>query len=96
MLDVELANVGTKTTFSRNGVEWIIHVTFCNPGLKSSSNWRLDDGYTHNDQLAICYSIDYNDSRLRVEEEVARSRPSPRRWKTSYFNDEVFRERAPP
>lgn len=91
VLDVDLANVGAKSTFSRNGAESIIDVTFCSPGLTSSSNWRVDDGYTHSDHLAVRYSIDYNNSRQRVEE-AARSRPSPRRWKTSYFNDEVLRE----
>lgn len=90
MLDVDLANVGDKSTFIRNGAESIIDVTFCSPGLTSSSNWRVDDGYTHSDHLAVRYSIDYDNSRQRAVERANTSRP--RRWKTSYFDNEVFGE----
>ena len=32
-LDVVLANIGSKCTFRKNGREYIIDITFCNPVL---------------------------------------------------------------
>ena len=46
-LNLDLANVGTKCTYSRNGAESIIDVTFCSLGL--ITNWRVDDSYTNSD-----------------------------------------------
>lgn len=45
MLDVDLANVGNRSTLNRNDKESIIDVSFLSPGLTSSSNWREDDAY---------------------------------------------------
>ncbi|XP_062534141.1 uncharacterized protein LOC134203283 [Armigeres subalbatus] len=39
--------------------------------------------------MAVRYSIGYTTSIQRTEEEAW---PSPRMWKTSYFDDEVFKE----
>ena len=50
-LNIDLANVGNKSTFSRNGAESIIDVTFSSPGL--IKNWRVDDGYTNSDHQAV-------------------------------------------
>lgn len=87
-LNVEVANVGEKTTYSRNGRESIIDVTFWSPGLNPSSDWRVDDGYTHSDHLAI---------RYRVEHGGRRTQPkvidNHRGWLTSRFDKASFVER---
>lgn len=87
-LNVVLANVGTKSTYTRNGAESIIDVTFCSPGLRGSLNWRVDDGYTHSDHLAVRYSVGSTITRRCA----TRSIPPPRGWKTSCFDVEVFAE----
>ncbi len=69
-LNLDLANVGTKCTFSRNGAESIIDVTFSSPGL--IKNWRVDDGYTNSDHQAVCYSVDNNERRKRRVEPTLR------------------------
>ena len=89
VLGVDLANVGSDSTFIKNGAESIIDITFCSPGLKSSSNWRVDGGYTHSDHMAVRYSIDYV-GRQRASGRATTTRV--RRWKTNYFNEEVFVE----
>ena len=86
-LNIDLANVGLKSTFSRNGAESIIDVTFCSPGL--ITNWRVDDGYTHSDHLAVCYSVDCK-TRPHVASRI--NTPAPRGWRISHFNEEVFAE----
>lgn len=48
---------GSTSTFRRNGVESFIDVMFCSPGLAGGLNWRVDEGYTHSDHLAIRYVI---------------------------------------
>lgn len=87
-LDVDVANVGTVSTYSRNGAESIIDVTFCSPGLTGNLSWRVDDGYTHSDHFAIRYSIGYG----RPHAVVGADNRTARRWKTAYFDKEVFVE----
>lgn len=78
MLGVDLANnVNIKRTFSRNGAESMIDVTFC-----STSRTR---GWTMLTLTAITW-------RFTTEEETTRPRSSPHKRKTSYFNDDVFRD----
>lgn len=88
-LSVDLANVGTKSTYSRNGAESIIDVTFCSPGLLSALNWRVADSYTHSDHQAVRYRIDYN-TRRREARRV--NTPTTRSWKTSNFDKDLFVE----
>lgn len=85
-LNVDLANIGTKSTFSRNGAESIIDVTFSSPGLVS--DWRVEDGYTHSDHQEIRYNVDHNSRRLAV----VGPNQATRGWKTTRFNPEVFAE----
>ena len=86
-LNVDLANVGSRSTFSRNGAESIIDVTFASPGLVV--DWRVDDGYTHSDHQAIRYGVD----QARRQHRVGRvHRQTPRGWITARFEAEVFVE----
>lgn len=86
-LNVELANVGTVSTFRRNGAESIIDVTFCSPNLLGTMNWRVDDGYTHSDHQSIRYSI------IPGGQKAARCNSTQARgWKTARFDGEVFTE----
>lgn len=87
-LSVELANVGSNSTFYKNGNESIIDVTFCSPGLTSALNWRVDDGYTHSDHQAIRYNIQYGPNRAHRDT----STPTARGWVTSHFDKEVITE----
>lgn len=87
-LNVEVANVGNKNTYSRNGAESIIDVTFWSPGLNPKVDWRVDDGYTHSDHLAIRYSVEYGGRRPQP-----RVIDSHRGWLTSRFDKPTFVER---
>lgn len=49
---------GTERTYSRNGAESIIDVTFCSPGLLN--NWRVDGCYILRDYQAVRYSVTQN------------------------------------
>jgi hypothetical protein len=88
-LQVDLANEGTKSTFSRNGAQSIIDVTFCSPGLMRSINWRVEDDYTHSDHMAIRYDIEYS-----ARQQTARGAYTPvtRGWRTSCYDAEIFTE----
>lgn len=86
-LNVELANVGNTSTFRRNGVSSVIDVTFCSPCFLSNTDWKVDEGHTHSDHMAITYRID---TGARTQ---ARARtPHERRWKTSCLNKDVLIE----
>lgn len=86
-LNVEIANVGSVSTFSRNGAESIIDVTFWSPGLNPSSDWRVDNGYTHSDHLAIRYSIEQGGRWQQ-----SRITDTHRGWLTSSFDKPAFVE----
>lgn len=86
-LNVDLANVGSTSTFRRNGVSSIIDVTFCSPCLMANMDWRVDEGYTNSDHQAILYRIDCGTrgvARTATRQEC--------RWKTSTLCKEVFVE----
>lgn len=86
-LDVDLANVGTTSTFCRNDAESIIDVTFGSPGLVSE--WRVEEAYTHSDHQEIRYSVDHGTRRHTVGRG---NTPNTRGWMTSNFDAEVFVE----
>lgn len=86
-LNVELANVGNTSTFRRNGVSSVIDVTFCSPCFLSNSDWRVDEGHTHSDHMAITYKID-SGARTSVRARGTQER----RWKTSNLNKDVIVE----
>lgn len=86
-LNVELANTGSTSTFRRNGVSSVIDVTFCSPCFLSNLDWKVDEGHTNSDHMAITYTID-SGSRAAVR---ARG-TNERRWKTSNLNKEVLVE----
>ena len=86
-LNLDLANVGSESSYSRNGAESIIDVTFSSPGL--IMNWRVDDGYTNSDHQTVCYSVDNNERRQATSRA---NTPFARGWKTSHFDAEVFEE----
>lgn len=56
-LDVITANEGCRSTFSRNGRESIVDVTFCSPSLIDALNWRVCDSFTASDHRAIRYTV---------------------------------------
>lgn len=84
-LEVTLANEGTSSTFRKDGRESIIDVTFCSPSLVKS--WRVSEGYTHSDHLAIRYRVGHQNP-----EAVPRARSCERRWKTKCFDKDLFVE----
>lgn len=86
-LDVSLANVGTKSTFHRNGRESIIDVTFCSPALIPSLDWRVSENYTHSDHMALEYTINRRSKAARQAK-----KPNDRKWKTKMFTKELFVE----
>lgn len=58
VLDVTLANRGSKATFCRNGRESVIDVTFGSHRMAESMNWHVGDEYTYSDHMAIWYTIE--------------------------------------
>ena len=86
-LNVDLANVGTTSTYRRDNRESIIDITFCSPGLSANTNWRVHEGYTHSDHLMVRYCINY-----KPPIQTRLSKANVRQWKTAYFNKEVFVE----
>lgn len=86
-LNVELANVGSTSTFRRNGVSSVIDVTFSSPCFLSNMDWKVDEGHTHSDHMAITYRIDSG-----VRTSVRAIGTQVRRWKTSNLNRDVLVE----
>ncbi|XP_062556562.1 uncharacterized protein LOC134221387 [Armigeres subalbatus] len=84
-LDAVLVNDGASSTFRRNGAESWIDVTFVSPGLVSDLDWRVDEGYTHSDHLAIRFKINYGVQRPRAGDPC-----QVRGWKSNHFYSEVF------
>lgn len=64
-LDEDVSNVGDKHSYSRNGGDSIIDVTFWGPSLNPNSIPSIDDGFTYSDHLAIRYRVEYEGRRLR-------------------------------
>lgn len=56
-LDVLTANEGCVSTFSRDGRESIVDVTFCSPSLYDALNWRVCDSFTASDHRAIRFTV---------------------------------------
>jgi hypothetical protein len=56
-LDVLTANEGCVSTFSRDGRESIVDVTFCTPSMKDSLNWSVSDAFTASDHRAIRFTV---------------------------------------
>lgn len=56
-LNVIIANEGCVSTFSSNGRESIVDVTFCSPSLKDSMKWRVSDAFTASDHHAIRFTV---------------------------------------
>ena len=86
-LEVELCNRGTASTFSKNGRESIIDVTFCSSSLMENMNWRVCDEHTHSDHQAIRYCIVDKNARLR-----GRPKVNGRQWKIKNFEVDLFVE----
>ena len=84
-LDVVVANVGTTSTFHRNGRESIVDVTFCSQSLIGGLSWRVCDSFTFSDHQAIRYTVG---SRNTVP--VYGKRSSGRRWKTLGLNGQLL------
>lgn len=60
MLNVDLAEVLLKVfTYYRNGVESIIEIASHRTVLTGSSNWWVDNAYTHSGYLVGRCSISY-------------------------------------
>jgi hypothetical protein len=56
-LDVLTANEGCVSTFSRDGRESIVDVTFCSPSLYGALKWRVCDSFTASDHRAIRFTV---------------------------------------
>ncbi|XP_053691536.1 uncharacterized protein LOC128740052 [Sabethes cyaneus] len=90
-LEVELSNVGTTSTFRRDGRESIIDVTFCSPSLRTDINWRVCEEFTYSDHQAIRYTVG---QRNPVAAQTGRIRE--RQWKMEAFDKDLFVEALRP
>lgn len=90
-LEVELCNVGTTSTFRRDGRESIIDVTFCSPSLGADINWRVCEEFTYSDHQAIRYTIGQrNPAAAQI------GRIHERQWKLEAFDKDLFIEALRP
>lgn len=85
-LDVILANEGTTSTFSRDGRESVIDVTFCSPMLANGMRWRVSERYTHSDHQAIRFSIGQR------TQSALRDRTQEQKWRINQFDETLFAE----
>jgi endonuclease/exonuclease/phosphatase family metal-dependent hydrolase len=83
-LDLSIANQGSLPTFSKNGNESIIDVTFCTPSLLSNINWRVEDDYSASDHFMIRYTIDLKTPK------VIHSSPKAVKWNTKNLNKKLL------
>ena len=84
-LDVMLLNVGSTPTFSKNGNQSIIDVTFASESLASRvASWKVDDQYTHSDHQAILFEIDDSKCPRR------KANLEPDKWNSRSFDRESF------
>jgi hypothetical protein len=86
-LDVRIVNVGSTNTFSRNGRESVIDVTFCSPSLVEGMNWRISDTYTGSDHSALRYVV-----RNGVATTLVRKKCRKTQWKVRYLDRGVLRD----
>lgn len=84
-LDVLIANEGNESTFSRNGGESVIDVTFCSPSLSNGMNWRVGQEYTASDHQTVRYTIG-----RRLTLEPNRSYCKDVQWKSRELNQELL------
>ncbi len=84
-LNVLIANEGSVSTFSRDGRESIVDVTFCSPSLKDDLVWRVCDSFTASDHRAIRYTV----GRKQV---ITCNRVGTSRWKHKLLDRELLRE----
>jgi hypothetical protein len=84
-LNVLTANEGSVSTFSRDGRESIVDVTFCSPSLKDDMNWRVCDSFTASNHQAIRYTVGRKKATIcRVSKSV--------QWKHKLLNNEILRD----
>uniref|UniRef100_A0A2M4BC18 Putative waldo-3 aae n=1 Tax=Anopheles marajoara TaxID=58244 RepID=A0A2M4BC18_9DIPT len=88
-LDLVLANQGNTRTFSKNGRESVIDITFCSPELSSGMQWRVSEEYTHSDHFYLRYSIMRSKGGARA---ATQGRRPDRSWKTVFFDRSLFAE----
>jgi len=69
-LDLVPLNSGTKPTFSRAGIIYIIDLTLVNARLASGSSWEISDTYTDSDHAAIICTINSRNGLPRVPKTV--------------------------
>lgn len=92
-----LLNAGTSPTFSRNGGESVIDVTFCSPNLIRGARWRVGDDHLQSDHFPVFFELGVsltNGQRTRRRRHQTRERSllPTRAWKTSFFEKEIFAE----
>lgn len=85
-LNVLTANEGCVSTFSKNGHESIVDVTFCSPSLKDDLNWRVCDSFTASDHQAIRFTVGRKQAPICMR--VSKSN----QWKQKLLDKEILRE----
>lgn len=84
-LDVLVANEGNVSTFSSNGKESVIDVTFCSPSLLTGMNWRVGQQYTASDHQYVHFTIGSTAPR-----QPSRDCGKNVQWKTQELNSELL------
>lgn len=83
-LNVTLANVGTVTTFRRQGGSSIIDITFTSSNLIHNLGWFVSEDFTYSDHQAIFFTID---SQRNVN---AQNKPNVSGWRIKDFDEALF------
>lgn len=88
VLNLVLLNDGKSSTYNKGEANSIIDLTFVSSGLaRGDTFWRLTDIYTHSDHRAIMWLL----ARQHGSKRRPAGRPKNTGWKTSTFDEEVFR-----
>lgn len=84
-LDVLIANEGNESTYSRDGRESVIDVTFCSPSLMRGMNWRINQEDNGSDHKTIEYEI-----RKDLTTVPSSGNQKCTLWKTKELNKELL------
>ena len=84
-LEVEIANTGTKPTFTKGHKSSIVDLTFIDPRLMDDGlGWRVSNRYTGSDHQAIIYQLQLT-NRTACRKNLNRTR-----WAPATFDHQTF------
>lgn len=91
VLELVLLNNGDTATFSRNGRESMIDLTFVSNPMTAGAAWEVSDIYTHSDHQALIYELPKKaNGQSRGHRRVARTQQ--RGWKEKELDKVLFVE----